>query len=203
MTALPKALIFDCDGTLAHSAELHFAAFNTALNAQCGRGMDWDWYVARGGLARPLLIAEFAAEHGFVIDAERASKESIAATVQHAALAKENPAVADLARAWAAQQRPAAVGTNAEADVVAAVLGACGLYDLFDAVLSLTEAKLPKPDPTMFLMAAKALDTAPEDCLVLEDSAQGMEAARRAGIPALDVREAATLERIAAMIAAL
>ena len=201
MISLPKALIFDCDGTLALSGPLHFDAFSEALLAHTGLAMEWDWYHARGGLARPLLIEAFAELHGLVLDVPRISQESIDITVRTASIAVENPPVAALARAW--RPRPAAVATNAEAPVVNSILAACELRPLFDTVVSLSEAVVPKPDPRMFLMAAEALGAAPAECLVLEDSAQGMEAARRAGIPAIDVREAESIAKIEAMIAAL
>jgi HAD superfamily hydrolase (TIGR01509 family) len=80
--------------------------------------------------------------------------------------------------------------------VVNAILHGAGLHALFDTVVTLNDVPAAKPDPAMFLLAAARLGTAPADCLVLEDSAQGMEAARRAGIPALDVREAPALAKV-------
>ncbi len=190
----PKALIFDCDGTLALTADLHFTAFQAALALQ-GQTMTRIWYEARTGLARHDLFAALQAETGAPLDLDRAVADSIALTLTGTQVCRPNPPVADLARRW--QGHPIAVASNAEAPVVDAVLRACDLRGLFDLVITLTEAGRAKPDPAMFLMAAKGLGHDPADCLVLEDSAQGMEAARRAGIPALDVREADALAYLA------
>ncbi|WP_149139520.1 HAD family hydrolase [Gemmobacter caeruleus] len=198
MTPMPKALIFDCDGTLVLTGDLHFDAFTEAFARQ-GAALDRGFYHARGGLARQGLISEWVAETGAGLDVARAVQDSIdaAARLARAGQCAPNPPVAALARAWGA--RPSAVASNGEAVVVEAILGGAGLRDLFDTVVTLCDVPAPKPDPAMFLLAAARLGTAPADCLVLEDSAQGMEAARRAGIPALDVREAPALAAVAAL----
>ena len=92
---------------------------------------------------------------------------------------------------------------TAASAILADQFHAKGLRALFDTVVTLDQVAAAKPDPEMFLLAALRLGQAPADCLVLEDSAQGMEAARRAGIPALDVRQPEALAQIATMITAL
>lgn len=199
---LPKALIFDCDGTLALTADLHFTAFCAAFAAQ-GSRLDRDFYLARGGLARPALIAAWIEATGERLDAARLARDSIreAETLALAGQCAPNPPVVALARSWGA--RPSAVASNGEGPIVRAILKACGIADLFDTVVTLEQVGAAKPDPAMFLLAAERLGAAPADCLVLEDSAQGMEAARRGGIPALDVREPGALAEIAAMVTQL
>lgn len=196
MTLIPKALIFDCDGTLALTADLHFAAFTAAFAAQDAR-LARAFYHARGGMARTALIEAWMAETGHDLDVARLVRDSIAHACDLAHTSRPNPPVAALALAWGA--RPSAVASNGEAPVVRATLHACGLLDLFDTVVTLTEVAAPKPDPAMFLLAAERLGVAPADCLVLEDSAQGMEAAHRAGMAAHDVREPAALAALAAL----
>ena len=203
MPPLPAALIFDCDGTLALTGDLHFAAFVRAVATQ-GGVLDRAFYDARAGLARHGFIAEWLAATGSPADPLQLAQDSIteAARLARAGHGRPNPPVAALVRAWGAQ-RPSAVASNGEGPVVRATLEACGLLPLFDTVVTLDEVAMPKPDPEMFLLAARRLGHLPADCLVLEDSAQGMEAARRAGIPALDVRRPEALAQIAAMIPAL
>ena len=53
-----------------------------------------------------------------------------------------------------------------------------------------------KPDPDIFLEAARRIGIAPEHCLVFEDAEPGLEAARRAGMRALDIRRFFTPRRI-------
>ncbi len=200
MTGLEaKAVIFDCDGTLALTASLHFDAFNDALARQ-GARMERAWYETRKGLDRNDLIAAFAAHHDAALDHARLNVDSRAMTIERAlATVVENPPVAALARRLKGRV-PMAVGSNAETDVVWSILRGAGLDGLFDIVVTVVEAGRPKPDPAIFRLAAARLEVAPEDCLVLEDSEQGILAAGAAGMQVLDVRRADALARIDAMV---
>lgn len=179
------ALIFDCDGTLVLSSTLHLDAFSAALGEQ-GCKLDPGWYAARTGLARHDLLRAYAAGVA-PLDVPLAVARSIDLTLTIAGACRENPAVAALARHWQGRV-PMAVASNAEAPVVWAMLAACNLTALFDPVITLTEAVIPKPDPAMFLMAAAAMRVPAARCLVLEDSDQGLAAAAAAGMAAVDVR---------------
>lgn len=181
-----KALIFDCDGTLVVSEGLHLAAFGQALARQ-GAVLDPVWYGQRTGLARRDMLTEYRDDLRADLDVERAVADSIAATLGIAERCRPNPDVVGLAQAWFGRV-PMAVASNAEGAVVRAMLGACDLTGLFDPVVTLSEAGVAKPDPTMFLMAAAGMGVAARDCLVLEDSDQGMAAASAAGMAAVDVR---------------
>ena len=62
-----------------------------------------------------------------------------------------------------------------------------GLQQYFDAVISSEEVEKSKPEPDVFLAAAEKLHTMPENCLVVEDSAFGIEAGLRAGMQVMAV----------------
>lgn len=198
MIPTPKAIIFDCDGTLLLTADLHFSAISQAVELQ-GGAMPWAWYAGQTGLGRHDLFKQFEAEFGGNFDHQKLTVESIALTLDLATMARPNPVVADLARRCHGK-RPIAVATNSERKIVRSVLGATGLLDLFDQVISIDDVAQPKPAPDMFLLAAQMLKTAPDDCLVLEDSDQGLSAAKAAGMMHLDVREEAALNIISQML---
>ena len=199
MIAMPKALIFDCDGTLALTGELHFKAFANAFTAQ-GAKLERSFYDTRTGLSRQALIEEWNSASARQVEPARLYRESLkqARALAAGGHAAPNPPVAELAHAWGA--RPSAVASNGEASVVKATLAACQLLHLFDAIVTVDDVAEGKPDPSMFLLAAERLATSPSDCLVLEDSTQGIEAARRAGMMFLDVREADARATIAALL---
>ncbi len=204
MTTLPEAIVFDCDGTLLLTADLHFEAIAAATAAQ-GAPMARDWYMGMTGLGRHDLFARFAESRGAAavlapLDPQRLAEESIDQTLRRAAMARPNPPVAALARRCAGRV-PIAVATNSERRVVHALLGATGLLEIFDTVVSLDDVSQPKPAPEMFLLAARRLGVAPGGCLVLEDSAQGLRAAQAAGMAALDVRQADTVAELAQIFA--
>lgn len=182
----PQAILFDCDGTLLLTSGLHFKAISGAI-ARLGHTMPPEWYMARTGLARHDLFARFAADFGVDLDLPRLVHDSVALTVGLANEARENPLVAELARK-AAGRVPIAVVTNSEAAIAHAFLHATSLSPLFDSVLTCEDAPRPKPAPDLFLLAAARLGVAARQCLVLEDSAQGLQAAGAAGMACLDVR---------------
>jgi len=68
-----------------------------------------------------------------------------------------------------------------------AVLVALDLEPLFDAVVTGNDITQSKPDPEIFLLAAKKMGMKPEDCVVFEDAGSGVESAHRAGMRAVGV----------------
>lgn len=182
-----KGLIFDCDGTLVISAGLHLAAFQAALALQ-DVAMDPAWYAARTGLARRDLLGALRDTLHPGLDVNRAVADSIDATLGAAKACHPNPPVVALAKAWFGRV-PMAVASNAEGAVMRAMLDACDLTGLFDPLIGLNDVSAPKPDPEMFSLAAQRMGIAAADCLVLEDSDQGLQAAVAAGMAAVDVRE--------------
>lgn len=187
--AFPRALLFDCDGTLLLTSDLHFTAISQAIERQ-GARMPRDWYLGLTGLGRSDLFTAYVRDFGTPLDLSRAIEDSISLTIALAADARENPLVADIARR-ASGQLPTAVVTNSETAIASALLREAGLLHLFDAVLGCETAPRPKPAPDLYLAAAARLGRSPSDCLVFEDSDQGILAARAAGMQCVDVRDPA------------
>jgi len=67
-------------------------------------------------------------------------------------------------------------------------LKAIGMADFFEAVITADDGLRPKPDPQMFIEAAKRMGVSAESCQVFEDGDPGIQAARAAGMPFVDVR---------------
>lgn len=74
------------------------------------------------------------------------------------------------------QKIPAAVATSTEREVVEKNLGQAGVLSYFDAVVCGNEVSRSKPDPEIFLTAMGKVHAAPEKCIVLEDSFNGIRA---------------------------
>jgi HAD superfamily hydrolase (TIGR01509 family) len=77
---------------------------------------------------------------------------------------------------------PVAVASSAHPEVIEAALGTTGLDGLFRVVVSSDEVERGKPEPDVYLEAARRLGIAPERCLVVEDSYNGVRAGRAAGM---------------------
>jgi HAD superfamily hydrolase (TIGR01509 family) len=81
-----------------------------------------------------------------------------------------------------AADRPAALASSSHRRVIDAALAATGLGDAFRAVVSSDDVAHGKPEPDVFLEAARRLDVDPGDVLVVEDSLNGLKAAKAAGM---------------------
>lgn len=81
-----------------------------------------------------------------------------------------------------ARERPVAIASSAHRDVIDAALEATGLGDSFRVVVSSDEVAHGKPAPDVYLAAARRLGVDPVACLVVEDSYNGVRAARAAGM---------------------
>lgn len=149
--------------------------------------MPKDWYMARSGLGRRDLLTQFALDFACSLDISQIVDESIARTLTLAAEVVENSSVAAVAR-QAFGRLPIAVVTNSEAAIANSFLSQAGLRHLFNCLLTCEDAARLKPDPTLYLLAATRLGVDPKGCLVLEDSDQGIQAAKAAGMMSFDVR---------------
>ena len=75
-----------------------------------------------------------------------------------------------------------AIGSAAMRQNVNFILDHLNLHQYFDAIVSADDVILSKPHPETFLKAATLLNTAPQDCLVFEDSPKGIQAAQKANM---------------------
>ncbi len=176
-----SAAIFDCDGTLVESSAAHLQAMQSAARDQ-GADMPADWYQTRTGLDRTGLFREFAATLQTPFNVDQACEVSIAKFADAVSLVKPITPVLEFAVALKTRDIPLAVGTNAEGCVARRSLAAAAAKDLFSHIISISDGVRPKPSPDIFELAAKRLGVGPSQVLVIEDSPQGVDAAKAAGM---------------------
>ena len=95
---------------------------------------------------------------------------------------KPIPGVYTLIRALFDSQFKLAIASSSHLDTIEKVIRKFNLSEFFMARISGTDLKHSKPDPEIFLMAAKRLDSKPQECLVIEDSENGVKAAKAASM---------------------
>ncbi len=193
-----RALIFDCDGTLVDTAPAHYNALHLALAAQ-GHAMDHAWYMERTGLTPDALLdahdAHIAAQQQPLTADQRLAplhRDEVFRTYTghfqaSLHLLREVAAVAEVARVWHGKV-PMMVASNGRRDNVSASLRVSGLLPLFDGIVAAEDVAAGKPAPDVFLESAHRMQVPPADCIVLEDSDEGLRAAVAAGMRAVDVR---------------
>jgi beta-phosphoglucomutase-like phosphatase (HAD superfamily) len=79
---------------------------------------------------------------------------------------------------------------------IEAVLALRGLRQYFSAVVSSSDVPHGKPAPDIFLHTAKLLNVPPAQCVVIEDSAAGVTAARAAGMTAIAITNSLPAEKL-------
>jgi len=121
----------------------------------------------RFAAARQLVLAEVGPESGFVFPAKPGAMEALATL--------------------AGLGVRCAVASSTAAPEVRRRLGAVDLLRYFEVVVGGDEVARGKPDPALFLLAARRLGAEPSACVVFEDSTHGLSAARAAGITAVAV----------------
>lgn len=185
-----RALIFDVDGTLAETEELHRRAFNEAFAAA---GLDWHWsradYAAllttTGGKERIRRhMAESGAE-GIDVAALHADK-----TARYGALmARGGLELRPGIRALIAMARTAglrlAVATTTSRPNVEALCQACFAAPaeaVFDVLVCGDEVRAKKPAPDVYRLALERLALPAEAALAFEDTPMGLAAAKGAGL---------------------
>lgn len=181
-----RGLIFDCDGTLADTMPAHFRAW-TAVTRRYGLEFPERRFYELGGVPSHRIAALLAQEQGKTIDADKLAREKEEAFLEHLPAIQPVAAVVALAKS-AAGRLPMAVASGGFRPVITQVLAQLGILELFQAVVTAEDTARHKPEPDVFLEAAKRLGVEPKWCAVYEDTDIGLEAARRAGMAAIDVR---------------
>lgn len=175
-------VIFDCDGVLLDSEALSARAWSLAL-ADCGLDYDEAELARRfTGYTDATMTEVIARERG------RPLPEDMARRVLDRCLrlfAEELRPITGIVELLRRLETPRCVASNSGVERLRASLRLAGLAPLFapEAVFSAEQVARPKPAPDLHLHAARSLGFAPGDCLVVEDSATGVTAARAAGIP--------------------
>ncbi len=171
-------VIFDADGVLVDSEEIALAVL---AEAACRAGAQIDLAEALG-LFRGLKISDCVTQienrsgrpvgDSFIDDVRRATALAFEADLR---------AVEGVHETLAAISIPVCVASNGPMSKLAQTLSLTGLHDYFEGrVFSAYEVGSWKPDPGLFLHAARTLDVDPSRCVVIEDSVTGVQAAKAA-----------------------
>ena len=129
-----------------------------------------------------------------VIVKDAAEKEEIYREIFERTIAPA-PGLVDFLKSLKSEGFKTAVGSSGNTPNVNFVLSKCGITPYFDAIANGDMITHGKPDPEVYLLAAKKLGLDPAECIVAEDAPVGIEAARRAGCAVVAI--ASTFDRSA------
>lgn len=189
----PRAVVFDMDGVLLDSEPIGYEAMRVVMSAQ---GAPYD------EVENDEFVGRTTSESFRILAARRGLQPEIDELVRQFCeekirliheTARPLPGVPEVLERLRAAGYRLALASSAEIPIIAATVEALGLVDCFEHRVSGEEVPRGKPAPDVFLEAARRLALAPRDCLVVEDSRNGLLAARAAGMRCAVVPCSATL----------
>ena len=182
-----RAVIFDLDGTLLDSEPNYYLA-DRDLMARYGVAFsetDKRRYIGQGIHEQ---MGDMVRRHGLPVTPEQLIREKITLYLD---IADGNtvafPEMVRFLERLDQASVPLAVASGSPTQVIHRLLDGVGLAGKFRALVSTDQGGRGKPEPDVFLEAARRLGAAPADCLVVEDSGPGVEAAGRAGMACIAV----------------
>jgi HAD superfamily hydrolase (TIGR01509 family) len=186
---LLKAVLFDMDGVLIYSEDEYFRHEKRILEEH-GCELTHEAHIHFSGVRTLEMVTEMQQQSGFPGD-PAAIADRIGAVMddyyRSGELIPIKPMTA-LLKSCAQAGLKTAVATSSQIDQAENVVRRLGLSPYVHAIATSGMAGASKPAPDIFLLAAKMLDAAPEECIVIEDATKGLEAAKAAAMKAIGVR---------------
>jgi beta-phosphoglucomutase len=183
----PWALLWDVDGTLVDTAELHFQAW-LILARELGKPFTRADFAGTFGWRNPEIIPKlFGQEYDdeqINLLGERKEDLYRAEAEKGVALLPGAKRLLDAVIASGGRQ---AIGSSAPRRNIDLILRITQTAPLFSAIVAMEDTRRGKPDPEVFLLGAKQLGVLPERCIVLEDAPAGIQAAKAGGMRAVGV----------------
>lgn len=183
------AVLWDLDGTLLDSEEYHWQSWRDTM-AALGRPITRDRFLATFGLRNDEILPRWLGAGATLQEIARVSieKEELYRKLLREGGVGPLPGAAEWVRKLHTGGWKQAIASSAPKKNVDVVLEVLRLGSFFQAVVSAEDVTQGKPDPQVFLIAAKRLEIQPACCIVVEDAPAGVEAARRAGMRSIGVR---------------
>ena len=183
-----KAVLFDWDGTLADTRQVIVATFQQ-VSREVGVSVDTEFIERRIGTGAAQTFREILQTAGKPFDdalIKRLLEKKIQVEMGMSSKVKLFPGALTLLEALQGKTRIALASMN-NRPVIEDLLNAMNIHDCFEVTLTVEEVSKFKPDPEIFLKTASKLNCPPADCVVVEDSIFGVQAAKAAGMDCVAV----------------
>lgn len=186
----PGAVLWDLDGTLIDTAVIHWRAWNEELLPR-GRELSWEEFSSSFGQRNDMVLRRWIRSD---ISISEIAEIGHSKEIRYRRLVRDEgidllpgvlPCLEDLHSAGWKQ----ALATMSGKDNVAAIFNVLQIQPYFDAVVHGDEVTHGKPDPEVFIKAAEKLGVSARCCIVVEDSAAGIEGAKKAGMHTIGVNQ--------------
>ncbi len=174
--------IFDFDGVLVNTMELHFTAYSQACR-EFGVTVDKEQFFSQAGMTGREQIKYFADMARVQVDVEAVYRRKNELAKDWTDKATDIPCNIALVKVLREKGVKVAVATGSTPKSILPIMAKFGIE--VDAIATAEDVKRGKPNPDLFLCAARKLGVPPQNCIVIEDSDVGIEAAQNAGMHAM------------------
>jgi len=177
-----KAVIFDMDGLMVESEPLHFKAYKEAIK-NLGVILNWKDYLPYLGVSDKDISKSLIKRFKLSISEERLINNKREIYLNY--LKKEiepKKELLSLVKQLFNEGLLLAVASSSTFEEIETILSKFRIIKYFREIISAEDAIKGKPSPDIFLLTAAKLKVEPNDCLVLEDSKNGVIAAKKAGM---------------------
>lgn len=179
-----KAVIFDMDGVLVNSEPFHVEN-EKRMFKKLGLDISDKEHAGYMGTATDVMWANIINDRNLQHDVDDLTNQTIQESLPFFRSLKKidpMPGLVDLLEKFKSNKIPMAVASSSDAETIRIILEKSGLKKYFQYAVSSSEIGKSKPEPDVFLHAAKLLGVQPRNCVVIEDSKNGIKAAKAAGM---------------------
>lgn len=179
-----EAIIFDMDGVLVDSEPIHIEIEKRQFKLNHVNISDEEHHKYMG-TASDVMWMKIASRHDLHLPVEELIEQNRIESIRLFSELEEipvMPGLVDLLEKLTSKNYPLAVASSSFPEIIDLILVKTDLKKYFQVVVSSQEAGKSKPEPDVFILAANKLGIIPKNCLVIEDSANGIAAAHAAGM---------------------
>ena len=180
----PQAVIFDMDGVLVDSEPFHVQN-EKRMFRKLGLDISDEEHFRYMGTATDVMWKQIISERNLPLDVAETTRQTIQQEIpyfQSLEKIEPMPGLVNLLERLQKSRIPMAVASSSDKTIIDIILEKSGLRKYFSHAVSSGEIGKSKPAPDVFLHAAGLLGVPPENCLVFEDSTNGIKAAKAAGM---------------------
>ncbi len=176
-----RAVLFDFDGVIVVSEDIHRETFSEMLSIDIPEDR---WYKEFAGTGSRRIFARLLEETGKEGDLDDLvnRRRDLFNSYVGKGRVKEMPGLREFLSYIREKGLKTAIVSGGHTGYIKPILEHLGILDRFDFIVSADEIPYRKPDPRPFLLAANKLGVKPGECLVMEDSYSGCQAAKAAGM---------------------
>jgi len=179
---LIRALIFDFDGLILETEEPIYRSWKEVYEAR-GVALPFDLWVRTVGSSNQAFHPQRYLEERLGVPLSQDVLDRRVARRAEMVLAEPlRPGVVDMAKAARARGMKVGVASSSSRDWVKGHLGRLGILDRFDCVVCRDDVEHVKPEPDLYLASLACLGVAAAEAVAIEDSPNGVTAAKRAGL---------------------